>query len=155
MTKIAMRLSKLSPRIIRSVNTIGIVGSNGLITCHSIITVPQKFVDQGFLRDVINSDPTAVHLSEFRVWGKITGKPTVFVAIPLAPRNGIAAGPGMIFVALNLDRFAKVARQFVGSENWNITLIDARSKTVLAEFPENRFADRKELPGSSADESHG
>jgi diguanylate cyclase (GGDEF)-like protein/PAS domain S-box-containing protein len=116
-------------------NTVGIVRSDGMIVCHSILTEPRAFSDLGFLEQILHSDPLSYSMSSFRIGG-LTKKPTIFVATPFTATAGSDAIDAMIFASLNLNRFGKVAEQFVGSENWSVLVVETHTGTVVARTPE-------------------
>jgi diguanylate cyclase (GGDEF)-like protein/PAS domain S-box-containing protein len=126
-------------------NTIGIVRSDGVLICNSIVEAKRKFSDPGFAREVMNSDPQSFSISKFRI-GALTGKPTVFVAAPLRPEANGSASPGMVFVSLNLQQFTTVAQQFVGSEDWSVIVVETRTDTILAQTAGHSFSVGKSFP---------
>lgn len=113
-------------------HTMGIFDANGTIVCHNKLRKRQQFGDVGLVRRLMAPGAPEFIVGEFTI-GKVSRKPTVISAIALPKVDGKV--PGAVFVGMNLDQFAALARQFSDEGRRAVTLVEPRSSRVLARWP--------------------
>ncbi|KQT54389.1 hypothetical protein ASG43_01925 [Aureimonas sp. Leaf454] len=112
--------------------TIGVLDARGEITCHSREGKLETFTDPVFGRRVLAMEPTDFAVGQFRI-GANSGRPTVFVAMPL-PR--VRNEPsGIIYASLNLGHLQDIAREMSGKSQRSILLLESQTSRVLARWP--------------------
>jgi diguanylate cyclase (GGDEF)-like protein/PAS domain S-box-containing protein len=116
-------------------NTIGVVGTDGLIRCHSLITEQRPFGDRELFQRIMATNAPHFEVGAFLI-GPVSGKPTVVTASPL--ENGPDGRPiGMVFVSLNLTYFERVTADLVADDDHSVEVIEVGSGIVLARAPDS------------------
>jgi diguanylate cyclase (GGDEF)-like protein/PAS domain S-box-containing protein len=126
---------------------IGVADSKGMVNCLSAPGAPLLFREREVLQATLAADPSAFIVGQYEI-GPISGKPIVVTTAPL--RSDVQDGPppGIVFVAVDLERAAMHAWDFAGSNAAILDLIDARASTILLRSPDQEHLAGKTLNGS-------
>jgi diguanylate cyclase (GGDEF)-like protein/PAS domain S-box-containing protein len=115
-------------------NTIGVVGADGLIRCHSLITNRRPFGDRELFQRTMATAAPNFEVGAFLI-GPISGKPTVVTASAL--ERGPDGKPiGVVFVSINLTYFERVTADLVADDDRSVEVIETGSGALLARAPD-------------------
>lgn len=110
--------------------TIGVIDAQGTIVCHSAMRTRQAFTDQDLVARTIVSPAGEIVLGRVII-GRVTGRPTIVLGMPLARATGDA--PGLLFASLDLSVFsANAEREQAGDAMRTVTVVDAAGGKVVA-----------------------
>ncbi|MBO9102268.1 MULTISPECIES: diguanylate cyclase [unclassified Rhizobium] len=113
--------------------TVGVVGADGNILCHSRIHDAAKFGDQKLSTKAAASPPGNLIVGDFMI-GPVSKRPVVAVAMRLHnTQNDI---PRVVFGSLDLAGFQTLAELVSGPKHHSVALIDISENRVLARYPD-------------------
>ena len=124
---------------------IGLVDAHGLNTCASIAGIPRSFVDHDAFLAAMAADPSRVVIGKFEI-GRVTGRPIVVAASPLTAADG-GPRPGIVYVALDVDRATRPAWSLLEASDATLSLIDMRAAKLLDRTPDPQHLAGKTIGG--------
>ncbi|MBC8130817.1 MAG: PAS domain-containing protein [Rhizobiaceae bacterium] len=113
-------------------NTIGVLGADGMITCHSSLKASQRFGDAELLARAQATKAPEFLVGRFAI-GRASGKPTIATLLTLHDENGAFAGA--ILVSLSLERLSAAAEGISDGGKRVIVMIEPSSGRMLTRYP--------------------
>jgi diguanylate cyclase (GGDEF)-like protein/PAS domain S-box-containing protein len=118
------RLAALHPNF----NTLGVMGLDGKVTCHSIQAAVGRLAHQFLLTEALRQDGPEIFVSGY-AYGVATGKPVIYVARPLLSAEGKKVG--LVFASVDLESYSALADSLAGNGRI-VAVIEPQSGVVLA-----------------------
>jgi diguanylate cyclase (GGDEF)-like protein/PAS domain S-box-containing protein len=108
--------------------TIGVVGPDGRLACHNLLSNGQLFGDRPLFDATVDLANDDFQIGRV-VIGRATGQPTIITALRLKEADGRT---GMVFASLNLANLSTVA-DLSGGEQGAVVAIDVGGAAVIAQ----------------------
>lgn len=125
-------------------NTVGVIDSEGIITCHNSLKASQRLGDQELVARAKAPGAPDFLLGNVII-GRVSGKPTVVAMMPLPKVQGEFTGA--VFAGLNLDRLSDTAAFASDGGRRVILMFEQSTARLVARFPANTVPLGTPFPG--------
>ena len=116
---------------------IAVAGADGVITCGSRPGRAGLDVsDRPYFLEAMQPRAAGHYVLSSLTVSRITGQPTLFVAVPMPPLLPGEAQSGVLIASLGLDWFARVRTHAPGISNQAYQVMDSRDGALLARSPD-------------------
>ena len=118
------------------VAAVSVADAAGSVVCSSRTAgVGLNVADRSFFQDATGlADGAQFALSELAI-SRVSGKPTLFVAVPVTPDDQSEPSARVVFATLNLEWFARLRDHAPKVQDQLIEVLDSRDGALLARVP--------------------